>query len=160
MPASLHPILAVQYPPAVEYDLTLAPNTMLPLTYSIPADFWTQKASLPPLTFLKISIPGTPWHITVLQSFQHAPGVTVGDVFTAIYLSLRSNVRKHEYESAPSDEHRNSATEAYNARVTRMHPSLREFERAKGLKRIDFLGKRRHFLGLIPVKGGLTLFVA
>ncbi len=159
MPVALHPILTVQYPHAVEYDLTLKPNTMRLFTYAVPADLWEQQASLPPLPFFKISIPGTQWNVTVFPCSQDASGVTVGDVFTAIYLSLRTNVRKHEYESAPSDEDRNSVREAYNARVERMHPSLREFERAKGLKRIDFLGKRRHFLGLMPVKGALTLLV-
>lgn len=159
MPSILHPVLTVQPTPTVEYDLTLAPETMRSLAYTMPADFWTQQASLPPVPFLKISYPGLPWHVTICPSSKNAPGVTVGDVLMAIYRSLRANVSKHEFARAPSNAHRAAATNAYNARVMRVHPSMRELERAKGLKRIDFLGKHRHFVGLVPAKGAAGLWV-
>ena len=153
MPASMHPVLSLQHRPAVEYDLTLAPETMRLFAYDIPRHFWTQQAALPPVPFLKISFPGLPWHVTVHPGSTSTTGVTVGDVFAAIYRLLRTNVSKHEFARAPSDAHRIAATAAYESRVMRMHPSLRQFERAKGLKRIDFLGEHRHFFGLVPVKG-------
>ena len=153
IPASLHPVLTLQRSPAVEYDLTLAPETMRLFAYDIPAQFWTQQAAIPLVPFLKVSFPGLPWHVTVYPGSTSTTGVTVGDVFAAIYRLLRTNVSKHEFARAPSDAHRIAATAAYESRVMRMHPSLRQFERAKGLKRIDFLGEHRHFFGLVPVKG-------
>lgn len=110
---------------------------------------------MPPVPFLEIMCPELPWRITVTPSAKGSKSVTVGDVFTTLYRSLRTNVSKKEYALAPSDAHRAAATEAYLARVARVHPSLREVEHAKGLKRVDILGKRTHFVGLAPVKGGV-----
>ncbi|KJA18526.1 hypothetical protein HYPSUDRAFT_45225 [Hypholoma sublateritium FD-334 SS-4] len=152
MPPSLHPVLTVQPTPTVDYDLSLALDTMRLFTYPIPTNFWEQQASLPPVPFLKVSYPGSSWHVTVSPSSKSATGVTVGDVFLAIYRSLRTSVSKQEFASASSDV-RKAATEAYYSRIARVNPSWRAFERGKGLKRIDFLGKHRHFAGIVPVWG-------
>ncbi|KJA18527.1 hypothetical protein HYPSUDRAFT_45226 [Hypholoma sublateritium FD-334 SS-4] len=156
IPTRLHPILAAQPTQTVSYDLTLAPETMRPLSFAIPTDIWEQPAAIPPVPFLDIVCPELPWRITVSPTTKNAKGVTVGDVFTALYRSLRTNVTKQEYALMPSDAHRSVAIEAYNARVSRLPQSMREVERAKGLKRVDFLGKRKHFLGFAPAKGGVS----
>ena len=161
--ARLHPILVAQPAPAISYDLTLPPDTMAPLKFAIPKDIQMQQAASPPLPFLEIVCPELPWRITVYPSSKGTKGVTVGDVFSTLYRSLRTNVTKQEFALAPSDAHRAAVTAAFHERVARMHPSMREVEHAKGLKRVDFLGARKHFSGLVPAKDGAgswTLLVA
>ncbi|KJA20967.1 hypothetical protein HYPSUDRAFT_42559 [Hypholoma sublateritium FD-334 SS-4] len=158
IPAMLHPILAVHpVAPPVAYDLTFPPDTILPLAYAIPENFLTHQAVFPPVAVFEIHCPELPWKISVSPSAKNAQGVTVGDVFTTIYRSLRASVTEQEYALAPSDAYRNAATAMFYARVARERPAFREAERAQGLKRIDFLGKRRCFVGLVPMKNSWTL---
>jgi len=94
-----------------------------------------------------------PWTITILPT--NTKYVTVRDVFDGIYRSLRLAVLEAEFQCLPSAEARYSVNNAYIRRCKRLeHPQAHELEKRKGLKRVDFLGERTHFIGLSSTMEG------
>ncbi|KAJ7089632.1 hypothetical protein C8R44DRAFT_835990 [Mycena epipterygia] len=118
-------------PPHVHYDLSRplhTINSQLTPSFLNPAMF-------PPLPSLTIRCRHIAWPIVVSPS--HAAGfVSVLDVFTSVYTSLRLAVLRAEYDTLPSGDARQSVDDAYFTR------SL------KGVKHVDFLTGKTRFLGL------------
>ena len=106
-----------------------------------------EPATKPPLPFLTISSSYLPWVIKIDAS--NNLFVTVEDVLSSIYRSLRINITLSEFKAfeTPTDQQR--ATHAYEQRYRR-HRSARIYEEEKvgGMKRVDFLMGHTQFLGI------------
>ena len=105
-----------------------------------------EPATNPPLPFLAISSSRLPWTIKVYAS--NNSFVTVEDVLSSIYRSLRFNLTPLEFNTfTPTDQRR--ATRAYKQRYDRQR-SIRVYEKEKcgGMKRVDFLRGHTQFLGI------------
>jgi hypothetical protein len=85
--------------------------------------------------------------------------VTVRDVLTEIYYTLRSPISQLEYAQLPCERDRERAARAYKRRYRRVLPAHedaedsrreREYEEEKkgGLRRVDFLMEKTRFGGL------------
>lgn len=121
-------------------------------TYS--ANVSDHPATQPSLSQIDIISKLLPWKIIVkpISSPARPPSlqqtVTVGDVLTTIYRSLHIHITRHEFESlsSPSREH---VVDAYHNRVQQiLDVHKRDTERAKGVKRVDFLTETSNFIGL------------
>ncbi|KAI0641406.1 hypothetical protein C8Q79DRAFT_919739 [Trametes meyenii] len=160
--AQIHPVLT--YTPGfgalLSWDLRLSPEQALVRSSSLAptplsAQLLSSPACTPPTPALAIQCSYLPWTLSVTPpadgSRAHA-AVTVGDVLSALYRILRLGVASAELDEARPwvDVQRVRATcEARCAAVA--HAGLREAERAKGVKRVDFLGDARMFRGFSVV---------
>ena len=160
---ALNPILAHQLANStpLAWDMTsTAESARLLLPSSPPRLTDTlvrQPATHPALASLSIVCDHLPWSITVLpnpRAVWAAPFVTVGDVLHTLYRTLRLGVTEPELETL-EPALRERIRRAYIARYRRVaHPRDREAEKAKYVKRVDFLCDRTFFLGLSPVPNG------
>ncbi|RPD52281.1 hypothetical protein L227DRAFT_515045 [Lentinus tigrinus ALCF2SS1-6] len=118
----------------------------------------SEPATIPPTQRLAIICTHLPWTITVTPSrgaSWEAPYVTVGDVLHTLYRALRLCVTGPELGVLDAAGQR-KAKEAYVRRYRRVvDPGNRDSEKAKGIKRIDFLCDYRTFLGISLVQGGI-----
>nr|VWP01202.1 Metacaspase-1 (EC [Ganoderma boninense] len=116
-----------------------------------------EPASHPPLPSLAIVCDYLPWTIVVVPTpgaRWAAPYVTVGDVLHTLYRTLRLGATEHEL-GALEPGLRGRVLQAYAARYRRVaDPRVREAEKAKGVKRVDYLCDRTAFGGFAPVPGG------
>ncbi|KAJ7137022.1 hypothetical protein C8R44DRAFT_661803, partial [Mycena epipterygia] len=105
-------------------------------------------ATYPPLPSLTVRCRHIAWPIVVSPS--HAAGfVSVLDVFTSVYTSLRLAVLRAEYDTLPSGDARQSVDDAYFTRCRLLlDEDERHIETLKGVKRVDFLTGKTRFLGL------------
>ena len=117
-----------------------------------------EPATHPALPSLAITCDYLPWTIIVVPT----PGaawstsfVTVGDVLHTLYRTLRLGVTDFELGAAdPALRARVHAS--YVARYRRVaQPAEREIEKAKSVKRVDYLCDRTSFRGLAPVPNGI-----
>ena len=152
--ARIHPLLGITQPsPMLKYDVSQPPITIKPNVLSIPPHALNELATTPPIPSMVIRCPHLPWTITVLPT--NTKYVTVRDVFDGIYRSLRLAVLEPEFQCLPSAEARYSVNNAYINRCNRIgDPQVREIEKRKGLKRVDFLGERTLFTGLSSTMEG------
>lgn len=114
--------------------------------YSPSSSSTTQFATAPALTSLRIRcglFPFDEWTIHV----QNPQGVTVDDVFAAIYKNLRRGVSKVEWDTFTRTQQTRVA-EAFYERSRRS--SDPKHEHNSGVRRIDFLLKNTTFIGLSP----------
>ena len=106
-----------------------------------------EPATSPALPFLHITSQHLPWSIEV-----HAPNnsfVTVGDVLSSVYHSLRTNITPTEFITLLSANDQRRATHAYEDRYRRERSArIYEEEKRGGMKRIDFLMGHTQFLGI------------
>ena len=108
-----------------------------------------QLATSPPTHRLVIWHPKLPWYIKVQAS--HPNGITIQDVLTGIYEQLRRPIGQHEYyndELTPLD--RELLNMAFQERC-RGDAS----EMAKGVRRVDFLGREVCLVGLARSRKGM-----
>ncbi|KAJ7160449.1 hypothetical protein C8R46DRAFT_1286277 [Mycena filopes] len=156
-PIQIHSLLSFMpfTPPNVRYDLAQPLHTIIPqLTPS-----FLDPATYPPLPALTVVCRhlAWPWPIRVeAASLPNTTGfVSVLDVLTSLHTSLRLAVRWAEYNALPSAGTRRSVDDAYFARCRLVEDrNAREIETLKGVKRVDFLRGKTHFLGLSgPVEG-------
>ncbi len=116
-----------------------------------------EPATHPPLPSLAVICDYLPWTIIVVPTPSApwaAPYVTVGDVLHTLYRTLRLRATDHEL-GALGPALRDRVQRAYVARYRRVAaPREREFEKAKAVKRVDYLCDHTAFCGLAPVPGG------
>lgn len=155
----VHALLALNRSPPVNYDLSLHPSTMSTHHISLSTITLAESAVHPPLPLLTLVSPHMPWSISVSASSNGAY-VTVSDVYSAIYRSLRQNILPVEYHALPSDRDKRRVSAAYETRYRRLRGS-RDYDHEKraGVKRVDFLMGHTKFLGLTSTDSGNGVFV-
>ncbi|KAF8205864.1 hypothetical protein K438DRAFT_1715062 [Mycena galopus ATCC 62051] len=130
--------------PNVEYNLSHHPHTIS----SQLTPHFLNSATYPPLPALTVLCRHIAWPISVSPS-QPTGFVSVLDVFTSVYTSLRLAVWPAEYDALPSGDVRQSVDNAYFMRCTGLvDEEERRTEALKGVKRVDFLAGKTSFLGL------------
>ncbi|KAI0641426.1 hypothetical protein C8Q79DRAFT_919451 [Trametes meyenii] len=142
----------------VESATIQTPSAQYPVTARVAAE----PATTPPVSTITVVCEHLPWTITVVprpDARWAAPYVTAGDVLHTLYRALRLAVTVAELNTVDA-AHQQRIHDAYGVRWPRAaRPDAREAERAKGIKRVDFLGDARVFRGLslvpegIPAKG-------
>jgi hypothetical protein len=142
-PIQLHSALSYHpdMPCPFAYDVSTHPSHMRPppdMPLEQFAEVMTQAATYPPLPTITLVSAVLLHPITVSAKMYGTSHVTVQDVFSAIYASLRSPLSPDEFNGL-SPEHQRDVAHAYGARVHRVHERKREIERAKGVKRIDLI---------------------
>ena len=141
----IHPWLVAPY---LQYDIRYHHSQInLPL----PSTVLTEPASQPPLPSLTLRVGGLSWLVSVYRDSRLSNGraiVTVQDVLTAIYVSLRKHVKAEDY-NATSKSAKAAISRAFWHRV-----GTDPVQRAKGLRRIDFLCGRFSAQGLVPAQSG------
>ncbi|KAJ7231161.1 hypothetical protein B0H12DRAFT_1029610 [Mycena haematopus] len=151
-PAVIHSLLSFTpfSPPSVYYNLS---HPLQTINSQLTPSF-LNSATFPPLPALTVLCRHIAWPISVSSS-QPTGFVSVLDVFTSVYTSLRLAVQRTEYETLPSDDARRSVDNAYFMRCTLVaDEEERRIEALKGVKRIDFLAGKTCFLGLSgPLEG-------
>ncbi|KAI0252581.1 hypothetical protein BJV78DRAFT_1090762, partial [Lactifluus subvellereus] len=102
----------------------------------LPPTVLTEPASQPPLPCLTLRVGGLSWLVVVRPDTRLSHGsviVTVQDVLAAIYVSLRRHVKAEEY-NAMGKSAKAAISRAFWRRV-----GTDPDQRAKGIRRIDFL---------------------
>ncbi|THU90769.1 hypothetical protein K435DRAFT_675514, partial [Dendrothele bispora CBS 962.96] len=115
-------------------------------------------ATNPPLPELKILCPTLPmpWSVIVVTPRNNTVYVTVSDVLSCIYQSLRREVNQQEFYSLFNPDQQRRMSDSYVRRWRRLGGQEAVNEKAKGVKRIDCLvmcGSTR-FMGLSSTKDG------
>jgi hypothetical protein len=132
--------------PAIQYDLSLPLST---LEKQISPEEFSEAATHPPVSSLRITCPHFQWPIVVSPSSRSVSFVTVLDVFDAVYRALRVPVHPTEYKQLPSSDATRNVNAAYYHRCERVGDlDERKLEESKGVKRVDFLVGKNQFLGL------------
>ncbi|EIN08229.1 hypothetical protein PUNSTDRAFT_143878 [Punctularia strigosozonata HHB-11173 SS5] len=178
---NIHPSLAhhLYHTPAIQYDTIEHPSTAS-LVHHPPhssrqelRSLLAEPATSPPVTSLKLVSNHLPFLITVTPTTPASPPyhgspfsaissprssvnpfVTVGDVLASIYHGLRTPISKTEFAKLGHSK-AEEVTAAWQKRYRRLNNTReREAEKAKGVKRIDFLSGRTKYLGISPPKHG------
>ncbi|KAH9923401.1 uncharacterized protein BXZ73DRAFT_50961 [Epithele typhae] len=159
---ALHPLLArAPSGTPLNWDLALPAESARPNVPGLPSRITDkvvcEPATHPALPTLAVVCDFLPWTLTITptpHALWAAPYVTVGDVLHALYRALRLGVSDPELAVLePGQQDR--VRDAYVRRYRRAPAGEREQEKAKSIKRVDFLRDHRAFLGLAPVPGGL-----
>jgi hypothetical protein len=150
--AQIHSLLAFTpfAPPNVQYDVSHPLHT---INWQF-TPWFLNPATYPPLPALTVFCRHIAWPIAIFPS-QPTGYVSVIDVFTSVYTSLRLAVRRAEYDTLPSSDMRQKVDYAYLARCRLLSDENdRKLEALQGVKRVDFLLGKTRFLGLSgPVDG-------
>jgi hypothetical protein len=144
---TIHPVLEFRGPaaPYLCFDVTLPQQNVTPST-KMSSDVLMNPATKEGLSTLILVHPRLgAWHITVRPA--EGKVVLVRDVLSAIYTSLRQPATGADFDSLPPPVQREVGA-AFARRWARMPPQMQNAERAKGLKRVDFLGSGVTFAGL------------
>ena len=160
----IHPALArtIGQGTPLNWDLSEPAESARPQLSYLPSRITdalvAEPATQPPLPSLAIICDLLPWTITITptpHASWSAPYVTLGDVLHALYRALRLAATEPELAFLEHAQ-RDRVRDAYVRRYRRVeHARERETEKAKGIKRVDFLRDHRAFLGLSCVPGGL-----
>ncbi|KAF9780171.1 hypothetical protein BJ322DRAFT_1024020 [Thelephora terrestris] len=133
-PPNLHDLLAS--PGGICLDVAFPPH---PDRLHIHHTHLSMPATHPPTKIMKIVAEGLPWSITVEPTTTSSPFVTVLDVLHALYTSLHRPVKQAEFD-ANSKSHRDLISKAWHRRLEKIpFPSDAKTERARGVRRVDFL---------------------
>ena len=96
-------------------------------------------ATHPPAKVMKIVAAGLPWCTIVEPTTTPSPFVTVLDVLHALYTNLHKPIKQAEFD-AVSQSHRDLISKAWHHRLDKIpFPSDAKTERARGVRRMDFL---------------------
>ncbi|RPD69139.1 hypothetical protein L226DRAFT_526746 [Lentinus tigrinus ALCF2SS1-7] len=159
----LHPLLAATNSQApLDWDMSLPAESSRVHLASYPPRLIdtvvSQPATNPGMQSIAIICTHLPWTITVTptpSATWTAPYVTVGDVLHTLYRTLRLGVTGAELSVLDAAGQRR-VSDAYVHRYRRVvDPCKRDWEKAKRIKRINFLCDRRAFLGISLVEGGI-----
>lgn len=161
---SLNPTLARQpnVTTPLVWDMSEPAESARPQLFSPPSRLTDalvrEPATQPPLPSLAIICEYLPWTIIVVPTpgaLWTAPYVTVGDVLHTLYRTLRLAATDLEL-AVLEPTLRDRIQRAYVARYRRIAaPREREAEKAKAIKRVDYLCDRTAFLGLAAVPSGI-----
>jgi hypothetical protein len=155
-PPSLHDLLAD--PQGVRLDIAWPPH---PDSVRVHHSHLSMAATHPPAKVMKMVTPGLPWSITVEPT--SAPFVTVMDVLHALYTSLHKPIKQAEFD-AVSHSYRDLVSKSWHYRLDAIpYPSEAKAEKARGVRRMDFLLgktsiKRLRYLS-VSNKGEVTWLV-
>ncbi|KAK7468491.1 hypothetical protein VKT23_002997 [Stygiomarasmius scandens] len=157
-PTHVAPIIALNQVPAIKWDVSFPPSSAQPATPNITKHALYKAATNPPLPELKIicrSLP-VPWSVIVVTPQNNTAYVTVSDVLTCVYQSLRQSLGQHEFYSLFTPDQHGFLSEAFTSRYRRLPNQDGATEKVKGMKRIDCLIARRatRFMGLSSTKEG------
>ena len=103
-----------------------------------------------------LTFPGLPLEIEVTPANSPVwtatplPYLTVGDVLYGLYKALRTSVEPREFDGLEPG-HRESVSRAFKKRL-RADPSNHDKNVRHGVRRIDYLGEARQFVGLRPAR--------
>lgn len=144
-----HNLVALSDSPLISYDISLHPSSISTHYRGLSSRGLLEPAVYPPQLTMSIITPHLPWSISVAAS--NSRYVTVSDVLTALYRSLRANVTPGEFHALGTHKLMRRATAAYQHRYSRLkgHRGYEE-EKAGGVKRVDFLMGCTSFRGLSP----------
>lgn len=88
---------------------------------------------------MKVIATGLPWYITVEPTTTSSPFVTVLDVLHALYTNLHKPIKQAEFD-AVSRSHQDMISKAWHYRLDNISsPHDVKAERARGVRRMDFL---------------------
>jgi len=152
----IHPTLVAPHTP-LAWDLMQPPQTahfagtVPPLNTALLSETATHPA-LPALTLICDLLP---WSITVTPA--SGSFVTVGDVLHVLYRTLRLSVSETELRCLHPDGQMRVHAAFHTRHKLIADERLRKEEKAKGVKRVDFLMEARRFAGLSMVVGGPAL---
>jgi hypothetical protein len=140
--------------PALTYAVSMPPSaaTISSSRQGLDWHILNEPATHPPLpTLTLLSSTHLPWPIIVSAS-THV-GVTVGDLLTCLYRQLRRTVSEAEFRSLPGPDAQSRVSLSFQDRYRRISdPRVAAEEKAKGLKRVDFLMGRVRWMGLSSTK--------
>ncbi|KAH9932997.1 uncharacterized protein B0H18DRAFT_870857 [Fomitopsis serialis] len=129
--------------PAMHLDLRKNPSTLRFRALDREVNPWdlTRFACEPPVAVMRVYNSHYPWHIDVESS--NPAGVTLHDLFSAIWLSMMTPI-------AHADWWNNEMDEITRERIARSWAErcVDDGERQKGVRRVDFLMDRCILLGL------------
>ncbi|KAJ7728169.1 hypothetical protein DFH07DRAFT_757363 [Mycena maculata] len=142
-----HGLLAFSDSPLLIYDMSLHPSLISTHYLGVSSAGMLEPAVSPPQPSISISTPYLPWSIAVSAS--NGLYVTVSDVLTSLYRSLRINVTPAEFTALGTEKLMRRATASYTQRYTWLkgHCGYTE-EQQQGVKRVDFLMGCTQFRGL------------
>ncbi|KAL1740382.1 hypothetical protein HDZ31DRAFT_67991 [Schizophyllum fasciatum] len=144
-PVGIHRLLSASSPAVLQLDLRQSARVYLPTIHS---GYLARPATEPPLPRLTIISPHLPWRIHVDAANGRA--VTVYDVLAALSHTLRTPISEPEFHQLLRHTDRRRAAAAYTERYRRAGTAE---EKRGGVRRVDFLMSRYHFMGLEPVRG-------
>ncbi|KAK7458747.1 hypothetical protein VKT23_009748 [Stygiomarasmius scandens] len=156
----IHKLLAYSRP-NIHFDLRLPPNAITSSSSYLPSRVLSEPAISPPISSLTLSIPHLSPHWRVVVTPSNGVFITLSDVFSAIYYTLRTRVTESEYRAirSPSDLKRVNA--AYVERYRKVAERARdkyvgEAEKRGGVRRVDFLAGCVRFDGISVMADGRT----
>ncbi|KZT04544.1 uncharacterized protein LAESUDRAFT_728034 [Laetiporus sulphureus 93-53] len=147
----LHPYLRhLSSTPPMHLDLRLSPSTLRFRTLDRRVNEWdlTRFACEPPVPIVRLYNPHYPWYIDVNSS--NPAGVTLHELFGAIYQSMMTPITHADYWNSEMDE-------ALRERIAYawVERCADDEERKKGVLRVDFLMDRVIMEGLVKGKDGM-----
>ena len=132
-PPSLHDLLA--NPQGAHLDVAFPPH---PDRLHVHHSHLSMAATHPPANVMNIIAPGLPWDFTVKPTTSSS-FVTVLDVLHALYTSLHKPIKRAEF-NAVSHPYRDFISNAWYKRLDKIPShSDKEAEKARGVRRMDFL---------------------
>jgi hypothetical protein len=155
-PVDMNPLLRFHQDPIIEYDLNQHPSfitTTAAPRRLLTRDELSQHATTPPRPYIHLVAHNFPWTITITPSASHA--VTILDVLSTLYSTLRIPVTQAEFVALPSQEDMRRASEAYRIRSGAIAGQTGE---GMGVRRVDFL-MGRTFLGFSGTTMGSDFWV-
>ncbi|KAJ6488844.1 hypothetical protein C8R45DRAFT_248235 [Mycena sanguinolenta] len=147
-----HNLLALSPAPSLRFDVSLNPSTITTYLPTLSPAAFTEPAVHPPQAAITLETPHLPWAIRVPAS--NATFVTVADVVSTIYRTLRESATPAEFEALRTNKLMGQVSAAYTRRCERLrgHRAY-EPERRGGIKRVDFLMGYHKFRGIAPKEG-------
>ncbi|KAF7335547.1 hypothetical protein MVEN_02208600 [Mycena venus] len=152
MKVQAHNLIALSHFPLLQYDVSLHPSSIFSHRPSISAAAFLEPAVYPRRLSLSLVTPHLPWKIPVPASNRRY--VSVGDVLSAIYRTLRVNATPAEFNALGTEKLMRRASTAYTRRCERLrgHSGYSQ-EKREGVKRVDFLMGYTTFQGITPTSG-------
>jgi len=119
-----------------------------------------EPATYPPLSSITLMSDLLPWSIHVEASASlSVPVVTIFDVLQTLYITLRIPIAPCEWANVPTTA-QSLISAAFYRRIDGIRDyNLRDSQRRKGVRRVDFLTGRTRLIGLSPVPDKPGVFV-